>query len=112
LNWAVQGCLAWQREGLRPPDEVSAATKEYREAEDVLADFLAERCGFDGCAYVERGELFVAYEAWAAEHGEKYPMNRRNFYENIRRREGVSEKEQKISGSKERLFVGIGLVNT
>ena len=29
LNWLVQGCLAWQREGLNPPHEVLESTAAY-----------------------------------------------------------------------------------
>ena len=30
LAWAVQGCLLWQQAGIRAPDIVAAATREYR----------------------------------------------------------------------------------
>ena len=30
LNWAIKGCLAWQKDGLGVPEEVKAATDEYR----------------------------------------------------------------------------------
>ena len=44
LNWAVDGCLRWQAEGLAEPDVVQAATGQYRQQQDVLAAFLAECC--------------------------------------------------------------------
>ena len=44
LAWLVRGCLAWQREGLKPPDMVRAATEEYREGEDDIARFISECC--------------------------------------------------------------------
>ena len=44
LAWAVQGCLEWQRVGLRPPAAVKAATDEYFEAEDALGRWMAEGC--------------------------------------------------------------------
>src|SRR5262249_1677210 len=40
LAWAVRGCLAWQRDGLRPPEMVQAATEEYRKEMDVVGNFL------------------------------------------------------------------------
>jgi putative DNA primase/helicase len=30
LNWAVEGCQAWLRDGLVPPREVQEATASYR----------------------------------------------------------------------------------
>ncbi len=44
LAWALQGCLEWQRTGLRAPDTVLDATDEYFEAEDALGRWIEERC--------------------------------------------------------------------
>jgi P4 family phage/plasmid primase-like protien len=44
LRWAIDGCLAWQREGLAPPESARAATKDYLDAEDLLGQWLEERC--------------------------------------------------------------------
>jgi putative DNA primase/helicase len=43
LRWIIDGCLAWQRQGLNPPGAVNAATEDYISAEDVLAEWIAER---------------------------------------------------------------------
>ena len=40
LQWAVDGCLEWQRVGLRPPQAVTAATDAYMTAEDALGRWL------------------------------------------------------------------------
>ncbi len=42
LNWALQGCVRWQREGLDLPLEVKTAIATYRAEMDTLADFFAE----------------------------------------------------------------------
>ena len=44
LAWALQGCLEWQRTGLRPPAAVMAATEDYFEAEDAIGRWIDERC--------------------------------------------------------------------
>ena len=44
LNWAVEGCLQWQRQGLRSTPEVQAATQAYQDDMDVLGDFIDECC--------------------------------------------------------------------
>jgi P4 family phage/plasmid primase-like protien len=44
LRWAIDGCLAWQRQGLAPPESARAATKDYLDAEDLLGQWLEERC--------------------------------------------------------------------
>jgi putative DNA primase/helicase len=44
LNWALQGCLAWQRERLNPPPKVQAATEAYRKEQDTIGQFISECC--------------------------------------------------------------------
>lgn len=34
LNWAIEGCLEWQRYGLGTPAEVTKATEEYRNEQE------------------------------------------------------------------------------
>jgi len=41
LTWLIQGCLAWQCQGLHPPRQVLAATDAYRREMDPLAEFTA-----------------------------------------------------------------------
>lgn len=41
LQWAIEGCLAWQRGGLRPAQAVAHACAEYFWDEDVLGRWLA-----------------------------------------------------------------------
>ena len=36
LAWAIQGCLDWQREGLKPPAIVREATATYLDSEDDI----------------------------------------------------------------------------
>jgi putative DNA primase/helicase len=44
LSWAIEGCLAWQREGLNPPDVVRQATAQYLENEDHIGRWIDECC--------------------------------------------------------------------
>jgi putative DNA primase/helicase len=74
LRWAVEGCLVWQREGLRPPAAVRAAVDEYREAEDHVGRFIADRCRLGSELVVTAKELRAAYVAWVEEEGEE-PMS-------------------------------------
>ena len=43
LNWMLDGCAAWQRDGLQPPPSVLLASANYREANDALAGSSAMR---------------------------------------------------------------------
>ena len=44
LKWAIDGCLAWQRDRLTPPGIVREATAAYLAAEDAIAQWLDECC--------------------------------------------------------------------
>ena len=69
FNWAIQGCLAWQRHGLQPPAKVQAATQAYRDEMDVFGPFIAECCVVHPQAEVKASDLWTAYKAWCAENG-------------------------------------------
>jgi putative DNA primase/helicase len=70
LNWAIDGCLTWKLHGLADPQEVLAATEEYRTAEDRLGTFLTERC-IKGPDYrVKMSELWAAFKEWSETGGE------------------------------------------
>jgi putative DNA primase/helicase len=73
LAWAVQGCLAYQRDGLRAPDKVRAATEEYRQESNPLGRFLAECCDTTG-GTVSNKALSAAFAAWCSDTGEP-PVN-------------------------------------
>lgn len=64
LAWLVRGCLDWQREGLRIPSSVLAATSKYRDEEDRLLLFIEERCVVAPHATVGAETLYTAYKAW------------------------------------------------
>lgn len=85
LAWAVAGCVLWQRDGLGTPPVIESATQSYREAQDPVADFIAE------CAVAEEGawatieELYAAYSAWAKAAGERQPLAKRGFGSRLER---------------------------
>jgi P4 family phage/plasmid primase-like protien len=46
LNWIIEGCLKWQKEGIKTPDIVKNATTAYKEDMDTLGDFYMLCCDF------------------------------------------------------------------
>lgn len=77
LRWAVEGCLAWQREGLAAPDEVRVATKAYRDEMDTLGDFLSERCVVDVDESVTAADLYTVYADWSKKAGEAHCLTKK-----------------------------------
>ena len=79
LTWAVQGCLAWQRDGLRVPAAVRAATDRYRGDMDPLGDFYADCCTFGPNESTYQSVLLTAYRKWAETAGVQHPLNRKTI---------------------------------
>lgn len=71
FNWAIQGCLDWQRTGLRPPTKVEAATQAYRDEMDVFGPFIAECCVVHRNVEVRASDLWAAYRTWCDANGVK-----------------------------------------
>jgi len=71
LAWAVRGCIDWQRDGLRVPERVKAATARYRTSQDHLGRFIEECCVVSETAYVTAKAMREAYTAWCEEQGER-----------------------------------------
>ncbi len=94
LKWAVEGCLAWQHDGLGLPDEVRAATEGYRAEQDVIGDFLAERCIIDPKASVTMAGLYNDYTEWAKKAGES-PLPKRDFGQRLDQQGFTADRSKK-----------------
>ncbi|MEX2376004.1 MAG: phage/plasmid primase, P4 family [Dehalococcoidia bacterium] len=68
--WAVQGCIAWQKEGLNPPAKVQAAVSEYRSTSDVFSQFLEDRCLLEDEGHAMTKALYDAHGEWCELNGE------------------------------------------
>jgi putative DNA primase/helicase len=100
LAWVVEGCLAWQREGLNPPRAVKSATERYIGTNDMLGEFIKEHCTL-GDGYVSAKDFFIHYYKWLKEtYGEetnKVALGR------LMRKKGFSSKPR----NGERIYDGV-----
>ncbi len=71
LAWSIQGCLAWQQDGLNPPLAVRNATADYLAAEDTIGRWLEERCVTDQGGWTAAATLFANYQGWCKQTGER-----------------------------------------
>jgi len=71
LNWLVEGAITYLREGLVLPDEVRAATQEYRDEMDPIGQFAAD------CVEKAPGEnvparvMYDSYVSWCIANAKK-----------------------------------------
>jgi putative DNA primase/helicase len=78
LNWAIEGCLEWQRDGLGVPEEVVNATREYETEQDTFSMFLEEKCVRVPSARMSSLTLYREYKIWAEQYGES-PVSHKTF---------------------------------
>ncbi|MFJ2775673.1 phage/plasmid primase, P4 family [Kitasatospora sp. NPDC087315] len=78
--WAVAGAVEWYAEGLKEPGCIKAATTNFKENSDALAEFLTDvlvKTG-DDRQHVPSQDAYTAYRDWCDAQGEK-AWTRRGF---------------------------------
>ena len=70
LRWAIDGCLAWQRGGLKPPKAVLAATEGYLAGEDTFELWRGDCTTADPRAFELSADLWQSWKRWADAAGE------------------------------------------
>jgi putative DNA primase/helicase len=103
LRWAIEGCLAWQREGLNPPAIVKDATADYLAAEDLVARWIDECCETGPSFSSPVGVLYRRFQGWCAKNGEA-SCSQKRFSQNLEARKFTKDRT-----SASRMFRGIAL---
>ncbi len=105
LRWAIEGCLAWQRDGLNSPDIVRSATSDYLAAEDAIGRWIEDRCLLGDDYWTAGAALFADWQQWSDRTGER-PGTQKRFTQGLQARSIQSERS---GPSGTRGFVGIAL---
>jgi putative DNA primase/helicase len=110
LRWMIDGCLDWQRNGLVRPASVKETTEAYFSDQDLLGQWLAEKCDAADPSNTSKsdfvGALFESWVKYSNEAGEK-PGTKKAFSEALSSR-GFTAKRG--SGGV-RMFGGLRLVH-
>ena len=69
LAWLVKGAMEYFENGLNPPSIVLEATKEYRENEDIVGQFIKDCCLSSTEDRVQAGALYDSYKRWCEANG-------------------------------------------
>jgi putative DNA primase/helicase len=104
LAWMVEGCLLWQREGLRMPEVATTETQDYFDSEDSFGAWVRDRCVLtDLEAFTYARDLFSDWTQYAKDAGEP-PGTLKRFSQGLKRRGGFIIASRRMSGAG---FVGI-----
>jgi putative DNA primase/helicase len=104
LRWMIDGCLAWQKDGLGTAAAITAATSTYFEQQDAFRRFVDEMCILDKGLSLKPGILLTSFNNWAKANGEE-AVGSNAFAELTDRFPGLAR--EKSNGV--RLVRGIGL---
>lgn len=70
LDWMMEGCLTWQREGLEQPKKIKDSVGEYRKEMDITDAFIEAMCEEDDHYEEAAGDLYKSYKNWAEKNSE------------------------------------------
>lgn len=68
LSWLIRGHIAWQREGLNPPDIVIQHTHQYKEDENSIKSFIKDCCIEKENDETYFKDLFNEYKSWCTDN--------------------------------------------
>jgi len=71
LAWALTGCLEWQKHGLARPESVTTATADYFTQQDLLGQWIEERCTTAGTDWDTPAALFKSWAEFSRLSGEE-----------------------------------------
>jgi putative DNA primase/helicase len=77
LRWMIEGCIAWQRDGLKPPDVVKNATDDYLSGQDDLQRFIDDACVVGANESDTIAHLWDGWVDWAEDNREFVGSQRR-----------------------------------
>ena len=110
LTWMVTGFQKMMADGLGDPPEVAEAGEAWRDEMDPLKDFLADCCELAPECYCHVTQLRQAYERWANDNGERFPLSRTRFNDRLEKL-GCTQTQHRFEGGHhpERAWKGIKL---
>ena len=76
LNWAIAGCLEYQRDGLGSARQVDEETEQFLTEMDVIGTFLDECCE-KSATDLSASQFYEVYAAWAKSNNEFVKTNRK-----------------------------------
>lgn len=88
LNWAIEGCLAWQANELQTPQVVEDQVADYKSAMDSISQFVRDECEQDSNHICAASKFYQAYRDWCGSAGRK-PQSQTAFKRALEKLNGV-----------------------
>ena len=90
--WLVRGYIRYKERGLEMSENMQRATKQYERDNDLVLQFLENRCEISENATIKAKDLYGAFKVWAKSEGAPIMSARKFNSEMERHPEWVAEK--------------------
>jgi putative DNA primase/helicase len=87
LHKLIEGCIEYQKGGLRPPATILEASNRYLRDQNRVAQFIDDRCEKSEDAQSTVADLWTAYQGWASQN--KVETGARHEFNERLRRAGI-----------------------
>lgn len=69
FNWCIEGLKIFQKEGIKVPQCIKDATKDYRESQDKIKQFISDTLEEKANGVITIKELYPKYYEWCKSNG-------------------------------------------
>jgi len=108
LQWMIDGCLNWQKNGLERPQSVVDATAEYFSDQDLIGQWLEADCIVDignKSRWETTGNLYKSWNKFATAAGE--PAGTQKALAGKLQRHGLQRASKYADGRTQRVWTGL-----
>lgn len=97
LRWMIEGAVRYYSEGLAPSPAIEAANAAYFEANDLIQQWMNERCDVGEDCRIEGGLAYGDYKIWCENQGLTRPWTRQRFTSKLKAK-GIESKTGTFPG--------------
>lgn len=106
LRWMVEGFAKWRQSGLKPPERVQNASVGYRNASDVIGQWIDEQCETGPTCTAVKADAYARFRMWAHDEGLNQ-MSKKTLTRRLAERGVGSGRE--TTGARRELYTGLRL---
>jgi len=95
--WLVRGYIHYKERGLVMSDKLKKVVTKYENENDLILQFLENRCDRDENANIKAKDLYQAFKIWAKSEG-AYVLSARKFNSEMERHPEWFDRKSTSSG--------------
>lgn len=82
LAWMIDGCLEWQKEGLKTPKTIKDSTCDYQADTDIIGQWIEQNCELVAGTRLKTRDAYLNYQVFIREMG-MHPFNQITFSKQV-----------------------------